>query len=46
MGTPVQEEAGEGRRRATHRWRVASWTETVGRAPSERRDRRTGETAR
>ncbi|MEU0744605.1 DUF6380 family protein [Streptomyces sp. NPDC006134] len=46
MGTPVQEETGEGKRRATPRWRAASLTETVGRAPFERHGRRTGEAAR
>ncbi|WP_437014179.1 DUF6380 family protein [Streptomyces sp. enrichment culture] len=46
MDTPVQGEAGGGKRRATHRWRVASPTETVGRAPFERHGRRTGEAAR
>ncbi|MEV5887315.1 DUF6380 family protein [Streptomyces sp. NPDC052020] len=45
MGTPVRTEALGDPRRTTHRWRAASLTETVGRAPFAPHGHRTGEDA-
>ncbi|MFF8447626.1 DUF6380 family protein [Streptomyces leeuwenhoekii] len=45
MGTPVRTDAIGDQRRSTHRWRAASLTETVGRAPFARHGHRTGKGA-